>query len=146
MTVTGAGITGSNVIRSITPSSATAGSIVFWTSFTSTEDATYTATTNRLADDAAFTSTGTLDTLAQTYQAANPINVYSFAISPEEHQPSGTCNFSRIDNATLVFDSVASGAAGTYPSKSYPYNFRMYAVNYNIFRIMSGMGGLAYSN
>ena len=76
----------------------------------------------------------------------NPINVYSFALQPEEHQPSGTCNFSRIDNATLVFDSVTSGVAGTYPSKTYPYNFRMYAVNYNIFRIMSGMGGLAYSN
>jgi hypothetical protein len=77
---------------------------------------------------------------------SNPINVYSFAISPEEHQPSGTCNFSRIDNTTLVFDSIASGAAGTFPSKSFPYNFRLYAVNYNIFRIMSGMGGLAYSN
>jgi hypothetical protein len=48
-----------------------------------------------------------------------------------------------------VFDSrkPASGADdGTYPSKTYPYNFRLYAVNYNIFRIMSGMGGLAYSN
>lgn len=76
----------------------------------------------------------------------NPINVYSFAIQPEEHQPSGTCNFSRIDTATLVFDSVTSGAAGTFPSKKTPYNFRVYAVNYNIFRIMSGMGGLAYSN
>ena len=77
--------------------------------------------------------------------APNPINMYSFAISPEEHQPSGTCNFSRIDTATLVYDSK-SGTAGTFPSKTYPYNFRMYAVNYNIFRIMSGMGGLAYSN
>jgi hypothetical protein len=77
---------------------------------------------------------------------ANPINVYSFAINPEQHQPTGTCNFSRIDNATLVFDSIASGVAGTFPSKSFPYNFRIYAVNYNIFRIMSGMGGLAYSN
>ena len=76
----------------------------------------------------------------------NPINVYSFALKPEEHQPSGTCNFSRIDSATLVFDSVTAGGAGTFPNKAYPYNFRMYAVNYNIFRIMSGMGGLAYSN
>jgi hypothetical protein len=77
----------------------------------------------------------------------NPINVYSFAIAPEEHQPSGTCNFSRIDNATLVFDSVRGTAdIGNYPSKAYPYNFRLYAVNYNILRIMSGMGGLAYSN
>jgi hypothetical protein len=80
------------------------------------------------------------------YGSTNPINVYSFAIQPEEHQPSGTCNFSRIDSATLVFDSQTSGSAGTYPSKAYPYNFRLYAVNYNIFRIMSGMGGLAYSN
>jgi len=78
-------------------------------------------------------------------KTANPINMYSFAISPEEHQPSGTCNFSRIDTATLVYDSVI-GSTGSYPSKAYPYNFRMYAVNYNIFRIMSGMGGLAYSN
>jgi hypothetical protein len=77
--------------------------------------------------------------------APNPINMYSFAISPEEHQPSGTCNFSRIDTATLVYDSKI-GDTGSYPSKTYPYNFRMYAVNYNIFRIMSGMGGLAYSN
>ena len=77
---------------------------------------------------------------------ANPINVYSFAIQPEEHQPSGTCNFSRIDTATLVFDSITSTGAGNFPSKAYPYNFRIYAVNYNIFRIMSGMGGLAYSN
>ena len=77
---------------------------------------------------------------------ANPINVYSFAVRPEEHQPSGTCNFSRIDNATLVFDSITTGVSGTFPNKSYPYNFRIYAVNYNVFRIMSGMGGLAYSN
>jgi hypothetical protein len=76
----------------------------------------------------------------------NPINVYSFALQPEEHQPSGTCNFSRIDNATLVFDSITNAAAGAFPSKAFPYNFRMYAVNYNILRIMSGMGGLAYSN
>ena len=60
------------------------------------------------------------------------IAVYSFALKPEEHQPSGTCNFSRIDNAQLV------------ASHSGQYN--VYAVNYNVLRIMSGMGGLAYSN
>ena len=75
----------------------------------------------------------------------NPINVYSFALQPEEHQPSGTCNFSRIDTTTLVFDSIRTAGA-TYPTKSTPFNFRIYAVNYNIFRVMSGMGGLAYSN
>jgi len=75
----------------------------------------------------------------------NPINVYSFALQPEEHQPSGTCNFSRIDTTTLVFDSVSTNGIAK-PTKSTPFNFRMYAVNYNIFRVMSGMGGLAYSN
>jgi hypothetical protein len=82
----------------------------------------------------------------------NPINVYSFALQPEEHQPSGTCNFSRIDTATLVFDSVKSNnnvsASNTasFPTKSTPFVFRLYAINYNVFRVMSGMGGLAYSN
>jgi hypothetical protein len=75
----------------------------------------------------------------------NPINVYSFALQPEEHQPSGTCNFSRIDTTTLVFDSVTTSGIAR-PSKTTPFNFRIYAVNYNIFRVMSGMGGLAYSN
>ena len=139
MTVTGAGITGTNIIASITPSSATAGTIVFWTSFTSTATS-YTATTTYVADDNTITSTGSAVT---TYATANPVNVYSFALQPEEHQPSGTCNFSRIDTTTLVFDSFKTG---TYPTKSRPFNFRMYAVNYNIFRVMSGMGGLAYSN
>jgi hypothetical protein len=75
----------------------------------------------------------------------NPINVYSFALQPEEHQPSGTCNFSRIDTTTLVFDSVSANGLAK-PTKTTPFNFRIYAVNYNIFRVMSGMGGLAYSN
>ena len=59
------------------------------------------------------------------------IAVYSFALKPEEHQPSGTCNFSRIDNAQLISPSDA---------------LYIYAVNYNVLRVMSGMGGLAYSN
>ena len=63
------------------------------------------------------------------------IGVYSFSLKPEEHQPSGTCNFSRIDNAQLVCTDLAS--ANT---------LNIYAVNYNVLRIMSGMGGLAYSN
>jgi hypothetical protein len=66
------------------------------------------------------------------------INVYSFALQPEEHQPSGTCNFSRIDNAKLIFNSNAGSTADD--------NVNIYATNYNVLRIMSGMGGLAYSN
>lgn len=72
------------------------------------------------------------------------IAVYSFAIRPEEHQPSGTCNFSRIDNAILVFDSFNSTINNTGLLNN--LNLDIYAVNLNIFRVMSGMGGLAYSN
>ena len=60
------------------------------------------------------------------------IAVYSFALKPEEHQPSGTCNFSRIDSAQLIGPTSEA--------------LDIYAVNYNVLRIMSGMGGLAYSN
>ena len=69
------------------------------------------------------------------------INVYSFALRPEEHQPSGTCNFSRIDNATLQLVLSAATVSGTSTAK-----VRVYAVNYNVLRVMSGMAGVAYSN
>ena len=69
------------------------------------------------------------------------INIYSFALRPEEHQPSGTCNFSRIDNATLQLVLSNATVEGTKTAK-----VRVYATNYNVLRIMSGMGGLAYSN
>ena len=72
--------------------------------------------------------------VATTGGLTDGIGVYSFALKPEEHQPSGTCNFSRIDNAQLVVGGT--GGAAT----------KMYAINYNVLRIMSGMGGLAYSN
>jgi len=84
------------------------------------------------------------------------VNVYSFALNPEEHQPSGTCNFSRIDNATLSITfgrvSALTGATeGSYltnylNSGSSTSNFNVWAVNYNVLRVMSGMAGLAYSN
>ena len=66
-------------------------------------------------------------------QLKKDIYVYSFALEPEEHQPSGSCNFSRIDSAKLIFS--AEGAISN-----------IYAVNYNVLRIISGMGGLAYSS
>ena len=77
-----------------------------------------------------------METLAPTPGASNAtatgVAVYSFALKPEEHQPSGTCNFSRIDNAQLVTGDNQ--------------DLEVYAVNYNVLRVMSGMGGLAYSN
>ena len=68
---------------------------------------------------------------------------YSFALSPEEHQPSGTCNFSRIDNAVL---QLKYNKANQTALNANSLNLNVYAVNYNVLRIMSGMGGLAYSN
>jgi len=67
------------------------------------------------------------------------INVYSFALKPEEHQPSGTLNMSRIDTSFISLD---------YDSTKYNNNsvFAIYAINYNVLRILSGMGGIAYSN
>jgi hypothetical protein len=85
---------------------------------------------------------GTYFSVVQPYQHhevtpsiyQNGINVYSFALKPEEHQPSGSLNMSRIDTAVL---SMSSSVDGT---------ISIYAVNYNVLRILSGMGGLAYSN
>jgi hypothetical protein len=80
--------------------------------------------------------------ICQPYQAGHKIPtkhiyMYSFALNPEEHQPSGTCNFSRLDNAHLSFNELND------PTN---HNINVYALNYNVLRIMSGMGGLAYSN
>jgi hypothetical protein len=88
----------------------------------------------------------------QTYQhhTASPstgINVYSFAIRPEEHQPSGSCNFSRIDNAVLNLTLSTDAFQNPYTSDKVSSNtVRVYATSYNVLRIMSGMGGLAFSN
>ena len=89
---------------------------------------------------------GTYFDLVQPYQhhTRHPdtgINLYSFALRPEEHQPSGTCNFSRIDNATLQLVVSAAAIGGVNTAK-----VRVYSTNYNVLRVMSGMGGLAYSN
>ena len=68
------------------------------------------------------------------------INSYSFALRPEEHQPSGTCNFSRLDSAVLMLTTDGVTAVDE------DAEVRVYALNYNVLRVMSGMGGLAYSN
>ena len=85
------------------------------------------------------------------------INVYSFALRPEDHQPSGTCNFSRIDNSRLHLTlksentaevAQADGGNNVTPAGSNTNEgvIKVFATNYNVLRIMSGMGGLAYSN
>ena len=71
------------------------------------------------------------------------IYCYSFALAPEEHQPSGTCNFSRIDSADLHLGlNTAKNISGSAVDRE----IKIYATNYNVLRIMSGMGGLAYDN
>jgi hypothetical protein len=87
--------------------------------------------------DAAENFTLTIEVLknseGRTSNHTAHINVYSFALKPEEHQPSGTCNFSRIDTAHLEFGASTQVDV-------------IYVLNYNVLRVMSGMGGLAYSN
>lgn len=99
---------------------------------------------------------GSYFNLVQPYQhhesaGGNPgINVYSFALKPEEHQPSGTLNFSRIDTAYLTMKLNAYSTTNTVGTGSATNvgtaKVKIFAVNYNVLRIMSGMGGLAYSN
>jgi len=74
------------------------------------------------------------------------VNVYSFALTPEEHQPSGTCNFSRIDNATLALTLGRAGETSNNFKNNYlstDSELNIYAFNYNVLRVMSGMAGLA---
>jgi hypothetical protein len=90
----------------------------------------------------------------QTYQhhtrtPADGVNVYSFALHPEQHQPSGSCNLSRIDNTQLNLQF----SDRTYTTGATQLNFwvgdtqlYVFAFSYNVLRVMSGMGGLAYSN
>jgi hypothetical protein len=82
---------------------------------------------------------GSYFSLVQPYQhhtraPDEGINVYSFALRPEEHQPSGSCNFSRIDNATLQLVLSNATVQGTNTAK-----VRVYATNYNVLRVMSGI-------
>ena len=108
--------------------------------FTDDGAGTVAAVTNLKGGDAFVAADITFTTTFASAAFRQYIYSYSFALSPEEHQPSGTCNFSRIDNAVLqlTYDNTVETAAAL--------NLNIYAVNYNVLRIMSGMGGLAYSN
>ena len=74
-----------------------------------------------------------LRSAAYTSRMTKKINCFSFSLNPEEYQPSGTCNFSKIDTAKLV---VSSNLQNTDT---------IYAINYNILRIIGGQCGLAYT-
>jgi hypothetical protein len=139
------------VIQPVAATGATVVAAPYWNNFSSrATDNQYLLANNpvtlakiQLNGNDRFTErVGTYFTSVQPYQHHEytpnqfneGINVYSFAIKPEEHQPSGSLNMSRIDTAVL---SVASSVSG---------NILIFTVNYNVLRILSGMGGLAYSN
>ncbi len=114
-----------------------------WTDFTdgSSGDMLATAQLKLNGHDRFSTRKAGYFNLVQPYQhhtrgPSTGIYVYSFALNPEQHQPSGSVNMSRIDNATLNATLSTASASKLY----------LFAVNYNVLRIMAGMGGLAYSN
>jgi len=83
-----------------------------------------------------------------THTPADGINVYSFALHPEKHQPSGTTNLSRIDSTILNLDF---GDHMRFDNRlkldiARDSNLYIFAFSYNVLRVMSGMAGLAYSN
>ena len=83
--------------------------------------------------------------LIQPYQhhsniPSTGINVYSFALYPEDHQPSGSCNFSKVDTSNLMFTLTKESVL-----LQRKCNIRIYGVNYNILKIDAGMGRVAYS-
>jgi len=84
-----------------------------------------------------------------TNTPSDGINVYSFALHPEQHQPSGSCNLSRIDNTQLNINFRDATHRTGLPHLNFFNNNNLlyiYAFSYNVLRIMSGMGGLAYAN
>jgi len=135
----------------VKPTQTTGDAKLYWTNFSdrNTDNNTYigknpitTAKIQLNGNDRFAERNGEYFSLVQPYQHHENtpdvfhkgINVYSFAIKPEEHQPSGTLNMSRIDTAILSVGSSVNG------------NIYIYTTNYNVLRILSGMGGLAYSN
>jgi len=129
------------------PSSSDSGAAQYlqWTNKDSGFNPVFSAKLQLNGHDRFSERMGRYFNLVQPYQhhtnvPATGINVYSFGLKPEEHQPSGTCNMSRIDNATLQLTLTANTVSGD------DAKVRVYATNYNVLRIMSGMGGLAYSN
>jgi hypothetical protein len=87
-----------------------------------------------------------------THTPADGVNVYSFGLHPEQHQPSGTANLSRIDTTLLHLQFRDTLSAANGGDRQYSLNvvtgsdLWIFAFSYNVFRIMSGMGGLAYAN
>jgi hypothetical protein len=139
--------TGSFTTSGVLPGSTTGGSTTVWahncfsTQLRGGANPTKDAQLQLNGHDRFSRQSGAYFNFVQPFQhfsntPSNGVNVYSFALNPEDHQPSGTCNMSRIDNATLSVN-YADDTDG---------DLCIYGLAYNVLRIMSGMGGLAYSN
>ena len=84
-----------------------------------------------------------------THTPADGVNVYSFGLNPEQHQPSGTANLSRIDTTLLAVtyaDNLRGARTPRLASLFTNTLVYIFAFSYNVLRVMSGMGGLAYAN
>lgn len=83
-----------------------------------------------------------------TRTPADGINVYSFALHPEKHQPSGTTNLSRIDSTILNLNFADCLRYNSRLKLDISTDTKLYifSFSYNILRVMSGMAGTAYSN
>lgn len=71
------------------------------------------------------------------------VNVYSFALNPEELQPSGTCNISRLNSLQLELNTRSINSSNIY---DFGYEIFVFALNINVLRIIGGIGGLVFSN
>ena len=83
------------------------------------------------------------------FHKSNPkdgIHVYSFSLNPNEFQPSGACNFSRIDNPQINIDLGLQTGTHEIPDSKYSYDFTLYAISYNILKIAAGMAGKQFAN
>ena len=77
------------------------------------------------------------------------INVYSFGLESYKYQPSGTCNMSRFNPIELQLTAIphaSTDVTGTSATPPYDYNIYIYAVNYNIFRMIGGLGDIEFSS
>jgi hypothetical protein len=86
---------------------------------------------------ASVTQGGRPGSTAPSTTSSPNLKMYSFALKSSKHQPCGTCNFSRLDTASLTLKTTFTGS---------PSDLYLYAVNFNVFRIKNGLGGLAFSS
>ena len=91
----------------------------------------------------------TVSTNGDYFKQGSGIYSYSFALNPEDYQPSGSLNFSKLESAVLklTLEENSQKPAGTANNgQDTVKTINMYGINYNVLRIMSGMAGLAFIN